>query len=428
MKILQCNGKTYNVLIDSSEYPKKNFLTQDLVFLKYDYDKSIENNKLPLVEFNRDQIKIKFVGELITPNSNYISLPKNFTSSVNNIQIVLEVLSRYKDLKKDGKTLMSNKSFSSSISGIESNIFYFDKLKEFFLDYITYEFIFPKKRIEIHSSRPIKNSKIDVKRTEMQVDRLGPGITYRVKDIKNSKSWNLDDIYFTTIINLMNEYGNDSDRNKISNMTSFLRDEGYDFNLVDIDYSSVLKDINSCEVDILHYPIKNTLLSYYRDRKISERYDIRAFYTKNFEYVWEFFSRKVFHDNIEFRKESRIEKMINITHKDIVEEIDDIRPDVFSEYKGKRFIGDCKYYRRLDSDFYKEMYQYNTAFGNQYPMVIFIPSTKTQRHLIRRMQNFELFIIKVSLEEVVKDVIDNTNNTIDKIHLYLSNSERWVDL
>ena len=425
MKNIQCNNKIYKVLVDSTEEDQTDFLQPDIDFLRKNSEDSLSKRQLPLVEFNNSKVKVKFVGELITPNTNFISLPKNFTINEKNVDLTLKILNKYKDLKKDGNTLLSNFSFSYTKEGIESELFFFKKFKEFFLDYLTYEFIYPKKRIEIHSPRPIKNSKIDIVKTEREIGRKGPGITYKVKDIKNSDKWNLDDIYFTTLINLLDIYGSEKDREKIVNMEDFLKDEGYKINIIDIDDDKVIDQIKKCETSIIHYPIVNNLIGYYDSKNVSDKYTVRAFYTKNFEYVWEYFSRIVFNYNDEFRKELNVEKLTVKDRNDEITEYSDIRPDVFSDYKGHRFIGDCKYYRNIDGDFYKEMYQYNISFGNKYPMVILVPSMKTQRSFIRRHASYELFVIKVSIEEVINDVVSDTKSVISKVHHMLESSARW---
>ena len=425
MKNIQWNNKIYKVLVDSTEEDQTDFLQPDIDFLRKNSEDSLSKRQLPLVEFNNSKVKVKFVGELVTPNTNFISLPKNFTINEKNVDLTLKILNKYKDLKKDGNTLLSNFSFSYTKEGIESELFFFKKLKEFFLDYLTYEFIYPKKRIEVHSSRPIKNSKIDIVKTEREIGRKGPGITYKVKDIKNSDKWNLDDIYFTTLINLLDIYGSEKDRQKIVSMENFLKDEGYKINIIDIDDDKVIDQIKKCETSITHYPIVNTLIGYYDSKNVSDKYTVRAFYTKSFEYVWEYFSRIVFNYSDEFRKELNVEKLTVKDRNDEITEYSDIRPDVFSDYNGHRFIGDCKYYRNIDGDFYKEMYQYNIAFGNKYPMVIFVPSMKTQRSFIRRHASYELFVVKISIEEVINDVINDTKNVISRVHHMLESSSRW---
>lgn len=426
MKNIQCNNKNYKVLVDSTEEEQSDFSKSDINFLLKNSKDSLSKRQLPLVEFVNNKVKIKFVGELITPNTNFISLPKNFTINEKNVDITLRILNKYKSLKKDGNTLISNFSFSYTKEGIESELFFFNKLKEFFLDYITYEFIYPKKRIEVHSPRPIKNSKIDIIKTEREIGRKGPGITYKVKDIKKSSKWNLDDIYFTTLINLLNIYGSEKDRVKILSMRSYLKDEGYNINIVDIDENDVINQIKKCETNIIHYPIVNTLIGYYDSKNVSDKYTVRAFYTKSFEYVWEYFSRIVFKYSEDFKKEVVVANKLEIIDKEgIITESIDIRPDVFSDYNGYRFIGDCKYYRNLEGEFYKEMYEYNTALGNKYPMVIFAPSMITQRTYIRRHSSFELFVIKISIEDVINDVMNESKDLISIVHNMLESSVRW---
>lgn len=428
MKDIQWKNKTYKVLIDSEEELQSDFLQSDLDFMRKNSEDSLSKRQFPLVEFNGDKLKIKFVGEFITPNTNFISLPKNFKVNEKNVDLTIQILNKYKDLKKDGNLLLSNFSFSYDKNDIESDMFFFKKLKEFFLDYITYEFIYPKKRIEVHSPRAIKNSKIDIVKTEREIGRKGPGITYKVKDIKNSGKWNLDDIYFSTLMNLLDECGSEKDRDKINNMFRFLKDEGYDINMIKID-DDVINQIKICETEIKHYPIVNTLIKYYETKSVSNKFTIKVFYTKNFEYVWEFFSRIVFKYSESFKKrifeEVDIQNLIIKDINDDITEHNDIRPDVFSDYDGHRFIGDCKYYRNLEGDFYKEMYEYNIALGNKYPMVIFVPSMKTQRSYIRKRSIYELFVVKISIQDVIEDVMNNTDNVIKSVHKMLEASERW---
>jgi hypothetical protein len=208
-------------------------------------------------------------------------------------------------------------------------------------------------------------------------------------------------------------------------MENFLKDEGYKINIIDIDDDKVIDQIKKCETSITHYPIVNTLIGYYDSKNVSDKYTVRAFYTKSFEYVWEYFSRIVFNYSDEFRKELNVEKLTVKDRNDEITEYSDIRPDVFSDYNGHRFIGDCKYYRNIDGDFYKEMYQYNIAFGNKYPMVIFVPSMKTQRSFIRRHASYELFVVKISIEEVISDVMNDTKIVISRVHHMLESSARW---
>ena len=97
-----------------------------------------------------DRFKVSFVGELITPDSKFFSLPKNFDINDDNIEIFKDVLKNY-----SGNSLLTNNTFSITKSGIKSEKFFYNELKYYFLDYITYEFIYPKKTILKHSASPI---------------------------------------------------------------------------------------------------------------------------------------------------------------------------------------------------------------------------------------------------------------------------------
>ena len=63
------------------------------------------------------------------------------------------------------------------------------------------------------------------------------------------------------------------------------------------------------------------------------------------------------------------------------------------------------------------MYEYNECQNNQYPVVILVPSNDTS--IVsepRRHKEKELLIAKISLKDVIKDVVDNTNNVIKEIY------------
>ena len=117
MTDIQTNNKTYKVLVDGKLESVDSFNSTDLVLLL--------NNEL--VKKDGDNIKVEFVGEIITPNANYISLPKRFSVNESNINLTISLLKKYKDLKKDDKILLTNKIFSPSDKGIESPLFYFKK-------------------------------------------------------------------------------------------------------------------------------------------------------------------------------------------------------------------------------------------------------------------------------------------------------------
>ena len=389
-----------------------------------------------LIDISGTQFLPLFVGEFITPDNSYFSLPKNFEPTQDNIDLFKKVLSRFKDLKgEDGKTLISNYTFTASDKGtIKSEKFYYNELKEFFLDYITYEYIYPKKMIKKHSTGPISGGKLDVFSTMRNRPQKGPGITYKVKDIKNTEDWNIDDIYYTTIISLLNKYGTDDDKVQIKEMTDFLQEEGYILNIIDVsNVERVINDIHKCDVGIIHQPIKNTLLDYYESKKIGEKYSINAFYTSKFQYVWEELVRVCLHHSKDFKDEIKdVFTEYKPTRRrfeegDEPKKYRDLMPDLFSEYDDRRFIGDAKYYQDPEnSHFDKEMYVYNQLIDNKYPMCVFVPSISTRRIDVREQGPFELIVFKISTQDAISDAINGTTNVIDKVQMLISkNTNRW---
>lgn len=402
---------------------------EDLKFLK-----EFSSEGQPLIENVRDRYKINFVGEVITPNHIYFSLPKNMLSDndkVNdeNVLLIKKILVKYaKDTK--GKELVIKR-----LGSYTSERSYFDKLKEYFLDFITYEFIYPLKRKKVHSKSPIAGGRISIIDTDRNRKRYGGGMTYKTKDVINSDDWMLDDIYYFTIKELENRLGvSQFERKQIEEMTDYLNEEGYSLNnLVDskiyskttkkelLDFSKnedVIKAIKLSDVGVIHNPIKNTLIEYYENKqKASANSSVNVIFTKNFEKVWELILQDVLEkrsgvNSNEFRSELKdsfnkveiIEKFIpinlvqsNLNEYPLLNEEPDenssikkwmfkrgsryfacqkirlLLPDIFVELQdGRRFLGDAKYYKDpSNSNYDKEFYIYNKAQDNIYPMVIF---------------------------------------------------------
>jgi hypothetical protein len=91
---------------------------------------------------------------------------------------------------------------------------------------------------------------------------------------------------------------------------------------------------------------------------------------------------------------------------------------------------DCKYYNTVKSDYFKEMYGYNEAQNDKYPMIIIIPSENTEFPTNFENpylhNNHELLILKVSLKDITSDVINKTKKSILDIHNIVSKeSNRW---
>ena len=433
------------IFIDSRRDP---YPTSELTKTELDF---LESKNL--IKVTRGFFRTNFVGEIITPENTYFSVPKNFEPSDENVELFKKIFEKYS--KINGKSLLENNTFIISPSGkMESEKFYYKELKNFFLDYITYEFIYPKKRIKKHSTSPI-SGKVDVLSTIRNRKQKGPGITYNVKDFKNSDDWRLDDIYWSTISYLADKY---NDRREIDEMYQFLDSEGFDIKTIDIsDSDKILKEIESCEVGIIHNPIKETLISYFKSKSVdSTKWKIKVFYTDNFAFVWEEMVRSALKENKEFREElkDRFERKQshnkwfssndNIDdfikeknkHKNIIKEISRNKsgtgimlkfetdavsiPDLFSEWKEKRIIGDAKYYNDPEGSTYeKEFITYNRLSDNKYPMLILGPGTRTRSLNIIREEELELIIFTLSIKDVINDAVTNGSKIIDYIHILL---------
>ena len=409
---------------DKEGYPISIFTESELKFLK----------SKELINIKNNIFYPAFVGEFITTENSYFSLPKNFQISQENVDLFKKVLLRYKETKgPDGKTLLTNNSFAISSTGdIKSEKFYYNELKEFFLDFITYEYIYPKKTKLKHSTSPISGGKIDVFSTMRNRKQKGPGITYKTKDIENTPGWNLDDIYWSTINSLSNLYASEDDVKQISEMKEFLLDEGYILNEIDLsNKDKVISDINKCEVGIIHQPIKNILLDYFESKSIGERFSINAFYTLKFQYVWEELTRECLKHSKNFKDSVKEEfnKPVRRRFREDPTDYRDLMPDIFSQYNGKSFIGDAKYYRDPEnSHFDKEMYVYNQLIDNKYPMCVFVPSNITKRLEVREQVQFELIIFLISVEEAIQDAVDGSDRTIIRVqNLIGKNTERKGD-
>ena len=430
--------KEENIFVESNRYSQLPFNEQEFKFL--------ESKNL----FLRigSQYKINFVGEIITPENKFFSLPKNFDINEENVSLIKNVLKDYKTVS--GKSIITNNTFIISKSGeVKSEKFYYQELKSYFLDFITYEFIYPKKAVKTHSSNPIAGGKIDIFSTLRNRKRVGPGITYKIKDVENTEGWNLDDIYWSVINHLASKY---NDRTEVDEMKSFLESEGYKFKTIDIsDSKKMIVDINKCDVGIIHNPIKNTLLAYFETTTVSESYKINAFYTDNFAFVWEEICRHALKENTKFRKELEskffrkerrrkwfpdeieLNSFVNANRIKIVnkEELKtgirleyeiDVKsiPDIFSEYGDKRFIGDAKYYQDPEnSEYEKEFRTYNSLTDNKFPMVVFTPSKRTRVLHVREEGNLELVIFSISVEDAISDAVKKENNIIEKVHQFL---------
>lgn len=411
-----------------------------------------------------------FVGEVITPHNKYFSLPKNQADD-SLIQPIKKLLTKYNNNYKH-KSLVSNKSFILTKNNeFKSNRYYFDRLSSFFLDFVTYEFIYPLETKKVHSIEPLPGT-IDLVSTKINRGIYGDGATYNIINRENDDDWKLDDIYYSTVIKLAKETGSESEIREIENMRDYLNEEGYNVNEIDIsDIVSIIKEIKKCDVNIIHYPIKNTLIEYFEDQSYlkSSNYSINIFYTKNFEIVWENILREIlFHkpedfgedfinrfnkvitkgDFVPLSKERKWRRETGITEYERDEDRPDYinykaydaKPDIFSSSKTEyskglinntfNFIGDAKYYNDTRHDFHKEFSTYNDIQENKYPMVVLVASNKTfiddGNFRFSRETNKELIILDISIMDVINDYVNNTRNLINDVHRLILKRTRRI--
>ena len=414
----------YTFFIESELFDITN--SEDIKFLK----EFVSGNQ-SLINQEGDKFRINFVGEVITPTNRYFSMPKNMQPN-QSVDLIKDVL-KNKDLttNQDGKNLAL-----SQIGSYTSERVYFDKLKSYFLDYLTYEFIYPLKKNKKHSNSPISGANISVIDTLRNRKRFGTGITYTTKDVENSEDWILDDIYLYTIEELESRLNVSSvDKHEIEKMKEYLKGEGYSFNdlidnkiiskktkkvLLDLSITEdVINKIKKCDIGIIHNPIKNVLLDYYGNKQqASANSTVNVIFTNNFEDVWERIMQKALKsiDISEFAGQKFVDRFnkYEITEKFIpilslpeyssklkiiegdTEPNEDkwiakrgnghflcvrgrkLIPDIFVYVdENRKFIGDAKYYKdSSNSNYDKEFYIYNDAQENKDPMVIFaIPDT-----------------------------------------------------
>ena len=448
-------------------------------------DKKFLSESLKLIEIKNGRIYSKFVGEIITPHSSIFSFPKNLEDT----ELIEPIKNLLKKYKQKGGNLSLNSTFTLSKSGeYKSESYFFKRLKTFFLDFVTYEFIYPEETKKIHSIEPMAG-RIDIVQTKINRQIYGDGITYDVIDKENNDEWILDDIYYFVIKSLAEFVGSSSENLEIKRMKDYLIEEG-GFLLNEVieedefftmknkkgeekkfTLEQIIDKIKKCNVNIIHNPIKNTLIDYFQNKRLSSsKFQINVFYTKDFEYVWENlvqvalkhnpdsfggivdkFKKTVrFKDYVtkaelkEYLKSNKItkyetdpddENYINYTGYDA-------RPDVFScgvsEYSKSldlkndelKFIGDAKYYNNLKSDFHKEFSTYNTIQENIYPMVVLVPSDRTfipprgAKYGDDANDMRELIIINISIKDIIKDYLEKSYNVLSNVHMLINKRSR----
>lgn len=445
MDIINVNNISYIVFVDgeiiSKQEALKCFLPQDL--------EVVQDEKI-LIRIGKEY-KIVFVGTFITPNKNYISLPKSMEKTEENVNITKKIMNKFIEKKApDHKHLGENRSFIPDKEGkFDSDIYYYKTLKKYFLDRFNFNFIYPEKRIQKFSNYPIEGE-IDFMESELHRLEKGEGWVYDVIDTEledeSHKNWNLGNIYYTTLLSLAEIYGTDNEIKKIKDRKDSLLKQGFKIkedNRVKqkTQIQDIIKDIEKCKVDSTYIIIKKRLLNYFKDLNIGTRYNMNIFYTRRFEYVWEYLCKYAFEVNDDFR-----EKMKPLTDKGLSISEEGEKPiraeiDIFSDYEGYKFIGDAKYYKKTDDKFFKEWAFYNITINNKYPSVIFIPGVETKCIHVKKTTldiytkakhkkvqksipiTFKLIVLYLSLRDVAMDLINNTSKTIDKVQKIIQSKE-----
>jgi len=295
------------------------------------------------------------------------------------------------------------------------------------MDFFTYGFIYPKEKIKKHTSSYTKGEP-DPAETQFNKKRLGPGITYNIKDINPDEKWILSDIYYTTLLNLCDEFGGTKDKEEIEKMSEFLKQRGYRLKRLSDLPENIISEIGRYQVESRHEPIKQVLISYYESRLISpnKKYIIKAFYTNNFWKVWEVFVQKAFNHDFKFKEEiskTMLPQKVNTIVNDelVVKELKNY-PDLFSKTKVEngyfRFIGDAKYYNNSLRDYGKELNDYQDSIIEKYPFIVFLPSETTNR-FAKSLQSAkgdkELLVVRIAYSSILNDVVNNQQNCINEV-------------
>jgi len=367
-----------NILIDSNLYKKEDFGES--------FDFMLTHGLIELKEYLLSY-KVVFVGEVITPFGYFISLPKNFTNiNSSNVELVKSILKEFKGLKKNGKTLIKNKSYE--VGGeIDSDYYYWRKIYSYFIDYITYEFYYPKKRIIKHSLKK-HQGKLNPMLTELNREKIGNGVTYEVKDYSDNYFRNS---FYTILKDLENQFASELESKKIFEIEKYLKVKEINFKNIEVNKEIFLSYAKKLQTNPIHEAILKTLVNYLLNSKIKEKNTINIFYTQKFEYLFEYLLQTVLLHNIS-------NKNINWSNPNFKT----LRPDILAE----AFIGDAKYYKIIDfseNPFEKELYAYNVANNNSQPNFVFIPSEET-KHLQTLIHNsYRLQVVTVDLRTILND-------------------------
>ncbi len=386
-----------NILIDSKLYKKEDFGNS--------FDFMLAHGLIELKEYLLSY-KVAFVGEVITPFGYFISLPKNFTNlSSQNVELVKSILKEFKNVKKRGKSLIKSKSYE--VGGeISSDFYYWRKFYSFFIDYITYEFYYPKNRIIKHTLKR-QQGRLNPMLTDVNRERVGNGLTYQVKDYSNNYFRNA---FYSVLKFLESQFASEPEIKKISEVEKYLINKSICFKIIEIDKSVFLNHAKRLQTNPIHDVILKTLVNYFLNSKIREKNTINVFYTQEFEYLYEYLLQTVLAHNNIFKNPSWSDPIFKSLHPDIITDT---------------FIGDAKYYKIddfSDNPFEKELYAYNVANNNSQPNFVFIPSEET-RHLQTLVHNaYRLEVVTVDLNNILTDYIQKRSDTLNFVKTLINNT------
>lgn len=384
------------LLIDSGLYPKGTFGTS--------FDFLLEHGLIVVKEYMKSY-KVVFVGEVVTPHHHFISMPKNFEGHTDeNISLTIGLLKEFRSLKRKGKLLIQNKSFEIG-KEIESEFYYWKKLYGFFMDYITYEFYYPRQKIFTHSTRP-KPGTVSPMLTDINRERYGNGTTYNVKDFSSKK---IRDAYYTILKTLEKKFASQVESGKINEMEAFLKGKGIVFKQIEYDQQQLIKILKTTQFNPTHDVIIKTLLAYLESSKIQIKNNINVFYSKAFEYVYQYMLQSVLDHDKKHNSRDWTEPNYKTLHPDLVT---------------ARFIGDAKYYNLREyqhKPFEKELYAYNIANNSAQDNLVIIPSEKNA-HLKTLMHNsFKLEVITMDLKVIYNDFKANKKDSLAFLHSIINN-------
>lgn len=379
------------LLIDSGLYPKGTFGAS--------FDFLLEHGLIVVKEYLKSY-KVVFVGEVVTPHHYFIAMPKNFEGHTDeNISLTIGLLKEFRSLKRKGKLLIQNKSFEIG-KEIESEFYYWKKLYGFFMDYITYEFYYPRQKLFTHSSRP-KPGTVSPMLTDINRERYGNGTTYNVKDFSSKE---IRDIYYTIFKTLEEMFASLVESRKINEMEAFLKVKGIIFKQIEYDDQQVIKILKTTQFNPIHEVIIKTLLAYLERSRIQVKNNINVFYSKAFEYVYQYMLQSVLGHDLRPNSIDWTEPNYKTLHPDLVT---------------AHFIGDAKYYNLRDyhlKPFEKELYAYNIANKSAQDNLVIIPSEKN-RHLKTLMHNsFKLEVISIDLKGVYNDFRTKKKDSLAFVH------------